>query len=72
MNPPGADVTVYEITEDPPSLAGALKLTFALRFPVAVATIEFGALGGPTVKAKFDGLDALESPDAFLALTVNV
>ena len=45
MTPPGIEVAVYEVTTEPPFELGALNATVALRFPVAVATAEAGALG---------------------------
>jgi hypothetical protein len=40
---PGVEVAVYEVMAEPPSEAGAAKLTVALRLPVAVATTDDGA-----------------------------
>ena len=45
MTPPGVEVAVYEVTTEPPFELGAVKATVAVRFPVAVATAEAGALG---------------------------
>ena len=63
---------MYEVTTEPPSEAGAPKLTLAERLPVAIATTEVGAPGAPTVVTEFEGLDAGEVPAELVALTVNV
>jgi hypothetical protein len=70
--PPGVEVAVYEVIAEPPSEAGAAKLTVALRLPVEVATTEVGALGAPTVVIEFEALDAVPAPTELVARTVNV
>ena len=44
----------------------------ALRFPVAVATTEVGAVGTPTVVVELEALEATEVPAELVAVTVNV
>ena len=45
MKPPGEEVAVYEVIAAPPFDAGAVKETFAVVAPVAVATTDVGAPG---------------------------
>jgi hypothetical protein len=63
---------VYEVIAEPPSEAGAAKLTVALRLPEAVATTLVGAEGAPTVVIELEALDAAEVPAELVAVTVNV
>jgi hypothetical protein len=70
--PPGVEVAVYEVISEPPSEAGAAKLTVALRLPVAVATTEVGEPGVPTVVIEFEALEAVPGPAELVARTVNV
>jgi hypothetical protein len=70
--PPGVEVAVYEVTAEPPSEAGAAKLTVAVRLPVAVATTEVGTPGAPTVVIELEALEAEPVPAELVALTVNV
>jgi hypothetical protein len=71
---PGDEVTVYPVTAEPPSEAGAVKLTVACAFPaVAVAPVGApGAVGGEPGVTEFDTVDAALGPAAFVATTVNV
>ena len=57
---------------EPPLASGAMKVTVALRLPVAVATMVVGAPGAPTVVTEFEALEAAEVPAEFVAVTVNV
>lgn len=57
---------------EPPFSSGAIKLTVALRLPVAVATIDVGAPGAPTVVTELEALEAAEVPAELVAVTVNV
>ena len=74
VRPPGALVTVYPVTADPPSLAGALQLTVACAFPAAADTpVGFpGTVAPAEGVTEFDGSDAALSPTALVATTVNV
>jgi len=69
--PPGAEVTVYEVTALLPFAAGGVNVTVACPFP-AVATPIAGAPGrSPTVTA-VEGPDAGPAPTALVAVTVKV
>lgn len=72
MIPPGVEVAVYEVTTEPLLLAGATKLTVALRLPVAVATTLVGAEGAPTVVIELEALEAEPVPAELVARTVKV
>jgi hypothetical protein len=63
-------VTVYPVITEPPSDTGADQLIPTSRIP-DVAAIEPGIPGLPAVVADAEE-DAIESPRAFVALTVNV
>ena len=71
VNPPGLDVTVYEVILDPPLFPGAEKVIVAWPLPrVAVPIV--GASGVVAGVTALDALDALLVPAAFVAVTVNV
>lgn len=63
---------MYEVTTEPLFEEGAPKLTIALRLPVAVATMDVGAPGAPTVVTELEALDAEPVPAELVAVTVNV
>jgi hypothetical protein len=69
--PPEDDVTVYDVTDDPPSVIGALQETVAVPSP-GTATPEVGGPG--TVAGTTPGLGSLEgpAPARFVASTENV
>lgn len=74
---PGLLVTVYPVTDAPPSLAGAAKLTIAVPSPAVALTLTGaeGAVGGVEVEVGVTGSLAAEAvpvPTAFVARTVNV
>ena len=76
---PSRDVTVYPVIGEPPVNAGADQATVADLSP-AVATTALGAEGtvagvavtGAAGVAALDGVDGLEVPASFVAVTVNV
>jgi hypothetical protein len=68
VNPPGDDVTVYEVTAEPlPAAADQLSVTLPLP---AVAEVKVGAPGTPAgiAESAFEGAPV---PTAFVAVTVN-
>ncbi len=71
-NEPGDDVTVYELIEAPPLLAGAVHDTtdWVLAAPVALTAV--GAPGTVDGTTAADALEAAPKPDTFVAVTVNV
>jgi hypothetical protein len=69
--PPGDEVTVYDVIAEPPSDAGALKLTLACRSP-GVADTPVGAPGTVRGVTAADGADAAPVPATLVAATVNV
>jgi hypothetical protein len=71
VNPPGLEVTVYEVIVEPPSETGAVNETVAWALP-GVAEAEVGAPGIVAGVTLFDGSEAEPSPTAFVATTVNV
>jgi hypothetical protein len=71
-NPPGFEVTVYAVIDEPPLLVGAVHDTSDEPFAAAVADTPDGALGTPRGIAPIDARDATDEPDAFDATTVNV
>jgi hypothetical protein len=74
VRPPGAAVTVYPVTTEPPSLAGAVHDTAAFEFPAVAVT----PTGGDGAVVDGDGVtavlanDAGDVPTALVAVTVNV
>ena len=71
VRPPGEAVTVYPVTGDPPSLAGAVHDTPAWACPPVAVT----AVGAPgTVRGVTAALapDDAEAPAELAAVTVNV
>jgi hypothetical protein len=72
--PPGAAVTVYPVTGEPPSLAGAVQDTTAWASPaVAVTFVGLpGAAAGAVGVTAALGADAGELPAVLVAVTVNV
>ena len=71
VNPPGLEVTVYEVIADPPFETGALKVIVACPFPrVAVPIV--GASGTVAGVTELLAPDAVLVPTEFVAVTVNV
>jgi hypothetical protein len=62
------------VIEDPPLSAGAVKEIDAVRESTTVATPMVGAFGfvGEEVLIAADASDGIESPIAFVAMTLNV
>ena len=71
LNPPMLEVTVYEVIAEPPLLTGAVKLIVAWPLP-ATAVTPVGASGTVAGTTEFELADAILSPSAFVATTVNV
>jgi hypothetical protein len=71
VNPPGLDVTVYEVIAEPPSLPGGVKVTVASPLP-AVAVPIVGAPGTLAGTIELLVEEAILVPIAFVAVTVNV
>ena len=69
---PGDDVTMYPVTDAPPLSAGADQDTTELTFTLEVADTAVGAPGAVAGIAAADALEAVDVPDAFVAVTVNV
>lgn len=70
-NPPGDDVTVYEVIGEPPFETGGAQETTLEPF-AAEAETDVGAPGRPRGIAPSEARDAAEEPEAFTATTVNV
>jgi hypothetical protein len=68
---PPDEVAVYEVIAEPPSLAGAVKLTVAWPLP-AVAVPIVGAPGALRTRTLLDAADAALEPTEFTATTVKV
>ena len=71
-NPPGFEVTVNTVIDEPPVLAGAIHDTSDEPFAAAVADTPVGTPGTPRGIAPIDARDATDGPDTFVAVTVNV
>jgi hypothetical protein len=71
VNPPVFDVTVYDVTGDPPLLAGAMNETVACPL-LAVAVTDVGAFGTVAGVTELLVPDGVLVPIAFVAVTVNV
>ena len=71
-NPPGFEVTVYAVINEPPLLAGAVHDTIDEPFAAEVAVTAVGTPGTPRGIAPSDARDATDEPDTFEATTVNV
>jgi hypothetical protein len=73
VRPPGEAVTVYPVTGDPPSFAGAIQSTCADPFP-EVAETTVGGSGAVDDEGTTAALatEAAEVPATFVAVTVNV
>ena len=74
---PGAEVTVYPVTGDPPSLVGAVQDTAACALPGTADTDTGadGAVGGGTVAVgvtAVEGGEAGEVPTSLVAVVVKV
>jgi len=71
VNPPGLEVTVYNVMIAPPLLEGAVNETIAAASDdVALTTV--GAFGGIAGVTDADAADAGPVPTPFVAFTVNV
>jgi hypothetical protein len=71
VNPPGLDVTVYEVIAEPPLLTGGVKATIACPSPrVAVPIVGASGTVGGTTELLVE--EAILVPIAFVAVTVNV
>jgi hypothetical protein len=71
VNPPGDEVTVYEVISAPPLLLGAVNVTTALVFP-ATALTEVTNVGFVAGITEFDGADGAVTPELFCATAVKV
>lgn len=71
-NPPGFEVTVYAVINEPPVLVGAIHDTNDEPFAADVAVTAVATPGTPRGIAPSDARDATEGPDTFDATTVNV
>jgi hypothetical protein len=71
-NPPGLEVTVYAVINEPPVLVGAVHDTSDEPFAADVAVTAVATPGTPRGIAPSDARDATEGPDTFEATTVNV
>jgi len=71
LMPPGDDVTVYEVTGEPPFDAGAVNVTAACALP-AVAMPIVGAPGTVPGVTRFEGAEAGPLPAALVAVTVKM
>jgi hypothetical protein len=69
---PGEDVTVYPVIVVPPVFDGAVHETTDWPFALLVADTSVGDWETPNGVIAVDALDATESPEAFVAFTVNV
>ena len=71
-NPPGFEVTVYAVINEPPLDAGAVHDTSDCPFAADVAVTAVATPGTPRGIAPSDTRDATDEPDTFVATTVNV
>ena len=71
VNPPGVDVTVYDIIERPPFDAEAVHDTVTCVFPTVPLTF-VGADGTTPGIMISEGKEAIEFPKKVVAITVNV
>jgi hypothetical protein len=71
VNPPGLEVTVYEVIAEPPLLAGAEKVIVASPLPLVAVPI-VGAPGTVAGVAPPLAPEAELVPTALVAVTVNV
>ena len=71
-NPPGFEVTVYAVIDEPPLDAGAVHETSDCPFAADVAVTAVATPGTPRGIPPSDARDATEGPDTFVATTVNV
>ena len=71
VNPPGDEVTTYEVIALPPSLSGATKVTAAFALPATAATDEttVGCVAGVIAEEAGEGPAV---PDELLAVDVKV
>jgi hypothetical protein len=69
--PDGLEVTAYPVMDEPPLLAGALKVTLASAFP-AVATAEVGTPGMPIGVTGFDADEGELVPTELTAYTAKL
>jgi hypothetical protein len=71
VKPPGDEVTLYEVTAEPPFTAGATQETADWVFWYEVAVTEVGTPGVPTFR-EFDVDEAGPDPAGLVAVTVKV
>jgi hypothetical protein len=71
VNEPGVEVTVYPVIAEPFASVEAVHETVAWPLP-ATALTEVGALGTPAGVTLDVAVEAVESPTAFVAMTVKV
>jgi hypothetical protein len=71
-NPPGFEVTVYAVIDEPPLDAGAVHETTDCPFAADVAVTAVATPGTPRGISPSDTRDATDEPDTFEAATVNV
>ena len=71
VKPPGLDVTVYDVTAEPPLFAGAVNATFALALDPEAETA-VGAPGTVAGMTAAEGSDTKLVPKPLVAVTVNV
>ena len=71
VNPPGLEVTVYDVMVLPPLLPGAVKVTLACALP-PVAVPMVGAPGTVAGVTLLDAADAAPVPALLVAVTVKV
>ena len=72
VNEPGEEVTVYPVIVVPPVFEGAVHETTDWPFALFVADTPVGGWETPNGMIAVDADDATESPEAFVAFTVNV
>jgi hypothetical protein len=71
VNEPEVEVTVYSVIADPPFDAGAVQEICTDVLPRS-ATTSVGASGTVAGTTALEATEAVESPTAFVAITVNV
>jgi hypothetical protein len=71
VNPPGDEVTVYDVIGVPPLERGGVNVTVACALP-AEATTFVGIPGNAAGVTGFEGADAGPAPKALAAVTVKV
>jgi hypothetical protein len=72
VNPPGFDVTVYEVISAPPSENGSDHETVTEPLATALIATSNGDEGTADGTAEPDAAEAEPTPFSFVAVTVNV